>query len=107
MKSYQYDLLSLQNGIDFLAVMPLFVVSQKYRKEEGTLFAPMPIKLVTGSLSQLGKQYLWEVNGYWVHTVVGYFSVYLNPWSCNNNLRRVEAHRRRYQEKLAKQGKKD
>jgi hypothetical protein len=99
----------VQSGIDWLVAMPLFIVSQKYRKETGTLFAPMPIKLVEGSFKQLGKQYLWEVNGYWVHTLVQYFALN-NPWSCNTNLRRSENHRRHFAEKqarLAAEGKKD
>ena len=69
----------------------------------------MPIKLVLGTFCQLGKQYLWQVNGYWVHTVVQLFAIN-NPWSCNTNLNRVENHRKQYQAKLAKQaaeGKKE
>lgn len=58
---YHPHTVTAQSGIDWLVVMPLFVVSQKYRKDTGTLFAPMPIKLVTGTFCQLGKQYLWQV----------------------------------------------
>lgn len=98
-----------QSGIDWLVVMPLFVVSQKYRKETGTLFAPMPIKLVEGTFKSVGKQYLWQVNGYWVHTIVQLFAIN-NPWSCNTNLNRVENHRKKFaekQKKLAKEGKQE
>jgi hypothetical protein len=42
--------------------MPLFVVSNKYRKTKGTLFAPMPIALVKGTFAQLGKKYFWQVS---------------------------------------------
>jgi hypothetical protein len=78
-----------RSGIDILCVMPLFVVSQKYRKEEGTLFAPMPIALVKGTFAHLGKKYLWQVNGYWFHTVLQFFSL-INPLSAMNSLNRPE-----------------
>lgn len=51
----------LRTGIDILVVMPLYVVSNKYRKESGTLYAPMPIALVKGTFAQLGKKYFWQV----------------------------------------------
>lgn len=51
----------LKSGIDILVVMPLYVVSNKYRKESGTLYAPMPIALVKGTFAQLGKKYFWQV----------------------------------------------
>lgn len=105
-RSMHMEYTNRKSGIDWLVVMPLFVVSQKYRKETGTLFAPMPIKLVKGTFCQLGKQYLWECNGYWAHTLLQFVSLN-NPWSCNNSLKRVESHRKHYQEKKAKSAKKD
>ena len=78
-----------RTGIDILCVMPLFVVSQKYRKEKGTLFAPMPIALVKGTFHQLGKKYFWQANGYWFHTFLQ-FCTFANPLAAKNALRRVE-----------------
>lgn len=87
-----------RTGIDFLVAMPLYVVSQKYRKEKGTIFAPMPIALVTGSLQQLGKKYLWQVNGYWFHTMLQFVSL-ANPFSAMNGLKRCEQHRENFRRK--------
>lgn len=101
-RSMHMEYKNRKSGIDWLVVMPLFVVSQKYRKEKGTLFAPMPIKLVTGTFAQLGKQDLWQVNGYWFHTLVQFVSLN-NPWAADNSLKRVEDHRRRYREKLERE----
>jgi hypothetical protein len=39
-----------RSGVDVLVVMPLYVVSNLFRKDAGSLFWPMPIK-VTQSLS--------------------------------------------------------
>lgn len=103
-RSMHMEYTNRKSGIDWLVVMPLFVVSQKYRKDTGTLFAPMPIKLVTGTFCQLGKQYLWECNGYWVHTLVQFVQLW-NPWSCDTALNRVESHRRKYAEKMAREAK--
>jgi hypothetical protein len=81
----------LKSGIDILAIMPMYVVSNKYRKQEGTTFAPMPIKLVEGSFCQLGKKYLWQVHGYWFHTLLGSVGPF-NPFSATNAKNRMEVN---------------
>lgn len=48
-------------GVDFYVSTPLYVVSNLYKRKYGTLIAPLPIAVVTGSLAQLGKKYLWQV----------------------------------------------
>lgn len=40
---------NLYTGIDFLVVMPLYVVSNLFKKDTGSFFWPMPIKLVEGT----------------------------------------------------------
>lgn len=79
----------LRTGIDILVVMPLFVVSNKYRKDAGTLSAPMPIALVKGTFAQLGKKYFWQVNGYWYHTFLQTLQ-FMSPFSALNALKRCE-----------------
>eukprot|EP01038_Epipyxis_sp_PR26KG_P013243 gene13243-17749_t len=47
-------------GVDFYVVTPFYVVSNLYKRRSGTIIAPMPIKLVEGTLSQLGKKFVWQ-----------------------------------------------
>ncbi len=82
-------------GIDILVVMPMYVVSNKYRKTEGTIFAPMPIKVVEGTFLHLGKKFVFQVHGYWFHTLIGSVSPF-NPFSARNALNRMEVKQYKY-----------
>lgn len=42
-------------GVDFYVVTPFYVVSNLYKRKTGTIIAPMPDKLVKGTLAQIGK----------------------------------------------------
>lgn len=79
---------NLYNGIDFLVVTPLYVVSNLFKKDTGTFWWPMPIKLVEGTFAQLGKKMVYQGHGYWVHGFLSYLSQY-NPFSLKNNLGRM------------------
>jgi len=91
-----------RSGIDVLVVMPLYVVSNLFRKDTGSLFWPMPIKLVEGTFAQLGKRFVWQGHGYWMHGVLSLATQY-NPLGAMNTLKRMENHRAKYQKKLLKQ----
>ncbi len=80
---------NLHNGIDFLVVMPLYVVSNLFNKDKGTFFWPMPIKLVEGTFAQLGKKMVYQGHGYWVHGLLSLLAQY-NPFSLFNNLARMD-----------------
>jgi hypothetical protein len=43
------------SGVEFYAATPMYVVSNLYKRRQGSLFAPMPIELVKGVLSQIGE----------------------------------------------------
>jgi len=79
---------NLYNGIDFLVVTPLYVVSNLFKKDAGTFWWPMPIKLVEGTFAQLGKKMVYQGHGYWVHGFLSYLAQY-NPFSLKNNLGRM------------------
>mmetsp|Transcript_38103 Transcript_38103/g.75955 ORF Transcript_38103/g.75955 Transcript_38103/m.75955 type:complete len:324 (+) Transcript_38103:82-1053(+) len=93
---------NLKNGVDFLVVMPLYVVSNLFRKDKGDLFWPMPIKLVEGTFAQLGKKMVYQGHGYWMHGVLSLAAQY-SPLSLMNNLNRMDAHRANYRKKLERQ----
>ena len=80
---------NLHNGIDILVVMPLYVVSNLFKKGKGDLFWPMPIKLVEGTFAQLGKKMVYQGHGYWMHGVLSLLAQY-SPFSVTNNLNRME-----------------
>ena len=61
-------------GVDFLAVTPYKV--QGANATHGTLICPLPSKLVDGTMSQLGKQYVWQGHGYWFHGLLGHLANY-------------------------------
>mmetsp|Transcript_19399 Transcript_19399/g.43232 ORF Transcript_19399/g.43232 Transcript_19399/m.43232 type:complete len:109 (-) Transcript_19399:166-492(-) len=92
-----------RSGVDVLVVMPLYVVSNLFRKDAGSFFWPMPIKLVEGTFAQLGKSMVWQGHGYWVHGLFSLASQY-NPLGSRSTLIRMEAHREKFRKK---QGKKD
>lgn len=87
------------SGVDFLAVTPFYVVSNLYKRKTGTIIAPMPIKLVEGTLSQLGKRYIWQGHGYWFHGFLGNFVSFY--WGAvDRNLKMMKDNRRRYDERM-------
>ena len=87
-------------GVDHLAVTPYYVVSNLYKRKSGTLIAPMPIELVKGTLSQLGKKYIWQGHGYWFHGVLGNFGAYY--WGTMDRWKKVMAdNRARYDARQA------
>ena len=43
-------------GVDFYVATPLYVVSNLYKRQEGSLFAPLPEVFVKGVMSQLGEE---------------------------------------------------
>ena len=88
-------------GIDFYVATPLYVVSNLYKRQEGSLFAPLPEVFVRGVMCQLGKttkqctfclhvseltvfialgkgKFMSVGHGYWFHGVLGFLSS-LNP----------------------------
>lgn len=88
-------------GVDFYVVTPFYVVSNLYKRKTGTFIAPMPIKLVEGTLAQLGKKMVWQGHGYWMHGFLGWFSTYY--WDATARWKRVmEDNRRRWEERQAK-----
>lgn len=60
-------------GVDFYCVTPFYVVSNLYKRKKGTIVAPMPIKLVEGTLQQICKKYVIQGHGYWMHGFIGNF----------------------------------
>ena len=79
---------NLHSGLDFLVVMPLYVVSNLFKKDSGSFFWPMPIKLVEGTFAQLGKKMVYQGHGYWVHGGLSLMAQY-NPFALVNNLGRM------------------
>jgi 17beta-estradiol 17-dehydrogenase / very-long-chain 3-oxoacyl-CoA reductase len=97
-----------KTGIDVLVVTPFYFVSNKYRKEKGSLLAPMPDVILKGSLAQLGKKGVWQAHAYWFHCIIGKWQE-INPLAPENGAKRMEAHResfRRKKEKKEKEAKK-
>lgn len=78
-----------ESGVDFLAVTPFYVVSNLYKRKEGTIIAPMPEKLIEGTLAQLGKRYIWEGHGYWFHGFLGNFAE-IYPYTVERNLKMMK-----------------
>jgi hypothetical protein len=78
----------LDDGLDFLVVMPLYVVSNLFKKGKGDIFWPMPIKLVEGTFAQLGKKMVYQGHGYWMHGLLSLMAQY-SPFSARNNLNRM------------------
>jgi len=77
------------SGVDFLVVTPFYVVSNLYKRKSGTIIAPMPEKLIEGTLAQLGKRYIWEGHGYWFHGLLGNLMP-LYPFAVERNLQMME-----------------
>ena len=94
-----------RSGVDILVVTPFYFVSNKYRKEKGSLMAPMPIAILKGGFAQLGKRGLWQCHGYWFHCIIGKWQE-INPWAPINAMRRMESHRENYRRKKEKEAKK-
>ena len=90
------------SGVDFLVVTPFYVVSNLYKRKSGTLIAPMPEKVVKGSLLQLGKKYIWQGHGYWFHGIIGNFASFW--WGMTARYRRMMLdNRKRHDERSKKQ----
>lgn len=87
-------------GVDFLVVTPYYVVSNLYKRKSGTLIAPMPIELVKGTLSQLGKQYVWQGHGYWFHGLMGNIAA-IYPGTTARYRKMMKDNRKRYDERQA------
>ena len=86
------------NGVDFLVVTPFYVVSNLYKRTSGTLIAPLPDVLVRGTLSQIGKKYVWQAYGYWFHSILG--NVALWYWDMVSRWRQIMINnRQRYDER--------
>lgn len=92
------------SGVDFLVVTPFYVVSNLFKRREGTIIAPMPEKLIEGTLAQIGKRYIWEGHGYWFHGFLGNV-LPLYPWAVERNLTMMVSNRMRYDEKMAAKSK--
>ena len=58
-------------GLDFLVVTPYYVGTNNYNRKSGTLMTPIPSDFVHGTFAQLGKQYVWQVHGFWFHGLLG------------------------------------
>lgn len=94
-----------KSGIDILVVTPFYFVSNKYRKDSGTLLAPMPDVILKGSFAQLGKSGVWQAHSYWFHAVIGRWQE-LNPFAPLNGARRMEAHRENFRKKKEREAAK-
>lgn len=92
----------LNTGIDILVVTPFYFVSNKYRKNVGTLFAPLPDVILRGAFSQLGKKGVYQVHAYWYHCIIGRLQE-INPFAPYNAVKRMEEHREKYKKKLLKE----
>jgi len=93
-------------GVDFYVACPFYVRTKLCKaKPSRALNSPIkPILLIEGIMSQLGKKYVWQGNGYWLHGLLQNAGLY--SWrTVTNNLRRCVANRERYRKKMA--GKKD
>lgn len=60
-------------GIDFLAVTP-YKIGTISNKSASSLIQPLPINFIKGTLSQLGKQYVWQTHGFWFHSFLGFIA---------------------------------
>ena len=86
-------------GVDFLVVTPYYIVSNQNKRRGGTLIAPNPSTLVNGTLSQLGKQYIWQGHGYWFHGLLGRVAE-IYPGTTSRYRKMMKDNRRRYDEKV-------
>ncbi len=87
-------------GVDFLCVTPFYIVSNLYKRKSGTILAPMPIELVKGTISQLGKKYIWQGHGYWFHGMLGNMATYF--WGTTARWRKMMVdNRKRWDERQA------
>ena len=49
------------SGVDFYVVTPFYVRPKRHREGASLFFTPVARTLVLGTLSQIGKQYIWQV----------------------------------------------
>lgn len=89
------------SGVDFYVVTPFYVVSNLYKRKTGTIIAPMPDKLVKGTLCQIGKRHVYEGHGYWFHGALQHLGyIYWNTVARNRQM--MVDNRKRYDERQAK-----
>ncbi len=87
-------------GVDFYVVTPFYIVSNLFKRKSGTIVAPMPAALVSGTLSQLGKKWVWQGHGYWFHGLLGNAALYF--WGTTERWRKMMVdNRARWEEKQA------
>lgn len=92
------------SGVDFLVVTPFYIVSNLYKRKTGTLLAPMPNVLVRGTLAQLGKKYVWQGHGYWLHGLLGNLASYY--WETARRWRKMMVdNRKRHDERQSNKSK--
>jgi len=90
------------SGVDFYAAMPFYVVTNLCKKKRGNSWlSPIePISLIEGIMCQIGKQFVWQGNGYWLHGLQQILVWY--SWRSVVNMRnRMIENRRRYAAKVA------
>jgi hypothetical protein len=61
----------------------------------------MPIKLIEGTMQQVGKRYILEGHGYWMHGLLAFIGRYIYWDSYNRTKRMMEDNRKRFDEKMA------
>eukprot|EP00981_Chlorochromonas_danica_P014068 scaffold7265_cov159-Ochromonas_danica.AAC.1 len=92
------------SGVDFYVVTPFYVVSNLYKRKSGSLVAPMPDKLVDGTLAQLGKPYVLQGHGYWFHGFLQFLGhIYWDTFARNRKM--MVDNRKRYDERQNKKHK--
>lgn len=89
-------------GVDFYCVTPFYVVSNLYKRKKGTIVAPMPIKLVEGTLSQICKKYVIQGHGYWMHGFIGNF-MYIYYRAVVRQYETMLDNRKRWEQRQQKQ----
>ena len=64
-------------GVDFHVVTPYYIGGTSlYKRAKGTLVAPLPSKLIYGTLAQLGKKFVYQSHGYWFHGLLANLAAY-------------------------------
>jgi len=87
-------------GLDFYVVTPFYIVSNLFKRKSGTVLAPMPAALVSGTLAQMGKKWVWQGHGYWFHGLLGNAAAYF--WGTTERwLKMMRDNRKRWDERRA------
>lgn len=82
-------------GIDFYVITPFYFVSNLYKRKQGTIIAPLPIKVVEGAFSQLGKKLVLQGHGYYFHGLL-YYMICLYPFANQRWKGTMKDNRSRY-----------